>query len=558
MAISWFKCPGAVSQPVTTASLPHAGTAGGQGTSPAVAGQLSQHSHCQLGPFMDHPQTFQFSLLQAEDSLEDNISLDNNVYDFCLNLCYDSVLANQDVGFSDELIRESVQSELDRSSDTKGNVEDKLDSDLGPGPELTNVKGRLAERLAFWQNMGASDFILEVIGKGSTLPFVKEPEPAVFGNNQSAKNYPDFVTSEILRLLKEVTRGEVHTINPLSVADNGKKLRLILDLRYINKHLWVQKFKYEDFRTFQNLFSKGDFFFETDLKSGYHYLDILEGHQKYLGFSWCINGMQRYFVFTVLVFGLATASFIFTKVVKVLIKQWRSMAIRIFAFVDDILGGGRSKEEASRISCQVKKDLELSGFVACPEKSHWEPTQKGEHLGFFIDLETGTFSVPVRCTLRLQEMLDIALNSKYTTARKLASISGTLISMGLALGPVARLWTRPIYHQINSRQSWDREMILTSESRHELDFWNMCFYEYNGQPIWPIAPKCTITSYSDASAQGWGGYIVQIGASISRGNFSENEAGKSSTWRELKGTLNVLSSSVEIIHSQIVKHHADN
>ena len=30
----------------------------------------------------------------------------------------------------------------------------------------------------------------------------------------------------------------MHTINPLSVADNGKKLRLILDLRCINKHLW--------------------------------------------------------------------------------------------------------------------------------------------------------------------------------------------------------------------------------------------------------------------------------------------------------------------------------
>ena len=125
-----------------------------------------------------------------------------------------------------------------------------------------------------------------------------------------------------------------------------------------------------------------------------------------------------------------------------------------------------------------------------PEKSHCEPSKKGEHLWFFIDLETGTFSVPVRRTLRLQEKLDIALNSKYTTARKLASISGTLISMSLALGP------------INSRQSWDREMILTSESRHELDSWNMCSYEYNGQPIGPIAPKCTITSYSGASAQG--------------------------------------------------------
>ena len=292
------EMPRAVSKLVTTASHPHDGAAGGQGTSPAVAGQLSQHSHCQLAPLLDHPQAFQFSLPQAEDSLDDNISSDNNVHDFCFNLCYDSVQPNQDVGFSDELTGESIPSKLYNSSGTKAKVEDDLDSDLGPRPELTSVKGWLAERLAFWQHMGASDFILEVTGKGYALPFVKEPEPAVSWNNQSAKNHLDFVTYEILRLLdqgcvKEVSRGEVHTINPLSVADNGKKLRLILDLRYINKHLRVQKFKYKDLRTFQNLFSKGDFFFKTDLKSGYHHLDILEGHQKYLGFSWCISGMQR-------------------------------------------------------------------------------------------------------------------------------------------------------------------------------------------------------------------------------------------------------------------------
>ena len=99
------------------------------------------------------------------------------------------------------------------------------------------------------------------------------------------------------------------------------------------------------------------------------------------------------------------------------------MAIRIFTFVNDILGGGRFKEEASRISSQVKKDLELSGFVACPGKSHWEPTQKGEHLGLSVDLETGTFAVPVTHTLRLQDKLDIALN------RKLASILGAVIRL---------------------------------------------------------------------------------------------------------------------------------
>ena len=130
------------------------------------------------------------------------------------------------------------------------------------------------------------------------------------------------------------------------------------------------------------------------------------------------------------------------------------------------------------------------------------PPKRESILDFYQFTNWYFFSIPLLA--RLGFKLDIVLDSNYTTARKLASISGTLISMGLALGPVARLWTGSIYHQINSHQSWDRKIMLTSESRHELEFWNMCFYEYNGQPIWPIASKCTTTSYSDASARGWG------------------------------------------------------
>ena len=133
--------------------------------------------------------------------------------------------------------------------------------------EIPNVKGRLASHLPFWKSTGASDFILQLIEKGYALPFISEPKPAVFSNNRSAKDNKEFVTSEILKLLelgclREVNRSEVHTINPLSVADNGKKLRLILDLRYINQHLRVPKTKYEDMRNFRDLLDKGDFFLQ--------------------------------------------------------------------------------------------------------------------------------------------------------------------------------------------------------------------------------------------------------------------------------------------------------
>ena len=133
--------------------------------------------------------------------------------------------------------------------------------------------------------------------------------------------------------------NKTKVLNPPSVSRKGKK-RLILDLRYVNNHLFKNKIKFDDWNSFPNYLEQ---------KSGYHHVDIFEEHQTYLGFSWEINQQTHYFVFTVLPFGLSTAPFVFTKVVRPLIKYWRLHTIRIACFLDDGLGieFGYSKSETS-------------------------------------------------------------------------------------------------------------------------------------------------------------------------------------------------------------------
>ena len=53
----------------------------------------------------------------------------------------------------------------------------------------------------------------------------------------------------------------------------------------------------------------------------------------------------------------------------------------------------------------------------------------------------------------------------------------------------------------------------------ELHFWKSCFEELNGQPIWHISAKCTVTSYTDASSWGWGRYVVQVAEACQRATF---------------------------------------
>ena len=120
-------------------------------------------------------------------------------------------------------------------------------------------------------------------------------------------------------------------------------MKMILDLRYINKHLRSCRFKYEDLRTATNLFEKDGYFFKWDYKSGYHHIDILQEHQKYLGFSMEIEGQVFFFAFTVLPFGLSTGPYIFTKVQKPLVRHWRAKGFRILPIFLQLLisYGGR-------------------------------------------------------------------------------------------------------------------------------------------------------------------------------------------------------------------------
>ena len=122
-----------------------------------------------------------------------------------------------------------------------------------------------------------------IIKEGFALTFINESEPAEFKNNASAHKHSDFVISKVKELLssgriREVSREKVHVINPLNVGDNGNKLRLILDCRYINQHLQIPKFKCKDIRTIRDLFQKDNYFFKCDMKQGCHHTDIIESH----------------------------------------------------------------------------------------------------------------------------------------------------------------------------------------------------------------------------------------------------------------------------------------
>ena len=75
------------------------------------------------------------------------------------------------------------------------------------------------------------------------------------------------------------------------------------------------------------------------------------------------------------------------------------------------------------------------------EKSNFETNKKGEHLGFIWDLTKAEFSIPPGKIDHLFKLISLLLNNVSPTARDVSRITGTLISMELALGSVVHLCT---------------------------------------------------------------------------------------------------------------------
>lgn len=216
----------------------------------------------------------------------------------------------------------------------------KLGQELIP-VNSSSVQGRLKLHSEFWETaLVPSKFILDIIKTGYKLPFIKFPTPYYQENHRVSLANETFVREAIQELLENNCVQSIErcptVCSPLQVVSNDKgKRRLVIDLRYVNKFLLKHKFKYEGLDIAAQILEKGEFFATFDLKSGYHHVDIHPDYWQFLGFSWNEKGHRKFYVFKVLPFGLATACYVFTKLLRPLVRRWRSLGLKIILYIDD-------------------------------------------------------------------------------------------------------------------------------------------------------------------------------------------------------------------------------
>ncbi|BDA42539.1 probable Gag-Pol polyprotein at N-terminal half [Coccomyxa sp. Obi] len=457
---------------------------------------------------------------------------------------------------------------------------------IKPAPKY--VKGRLKAKLAFWQLFCKSAVVLSWISSGYEIPWALgvTPPPLSFPNAAGALQREAFVSAEIADLLARGSIMQTHlppaVISPLNVVERRGKLRLILDLVYVNRFIDQTglKFKYENIRSASLYFNPDDYMFSVDLEAAYHHVDMHESAWTYLGFRW----QGKTYVFTVLPFGLSPACYVFSKLTHELVGRWRARGIRLIHYLDDFLfavakdaDGGSSAFKL--VQAQVLQDIRSAGFSVSVPKLQLDPEQALVFLGWLVDLAKNSLTAS---NDRVQEFLKtlqrLLSGSRKVHVRLLARITGQLQSMALALGPAARIYSRALYDLINSKPAhvWNWHVRIDGAAFAELQFWQKNFDRLHGAPLWFDSHVDTVL-FTDAGAQGWGGFELQHtrgqqlafpasfadfhaagGSRVAQGYLTLEEQVESSTWRELIAIERTLLSLFSAVSGKIVRLITDS
>ena len=396
------------------------------------------------------------------------------------------------------------------------------------------------------------------------LLHIHTPPRSFTKNNLSAINNSVFVTESILDLIasgriSEFSKDSLHVINPLSISTQSSgKRRLILDLRFVNQFIVKQKVKFEDYKTALDLFKYGGYACSFDLKSGYHHVDIFPSHQRFLGFSWTFpDGRTRYFAFTVLPFGLSSAPYLFTKLMRPLVKYWRSRGLYCIVYLDDGFLMDSTLEKTQRASHLVYGDLVASGFVINQEKSIWCPVQSIVWLGIVWNFEHGTIAVTDARIAKIEEKLSFILQKKLVSTRELASVTGSVISLSPVFGNLSRIMSRHCQISIAASPGWDPFSELDPYCIAELQFWLSSIKKYNSKNCFLSLSHNQIV-YSDASGFACGAIILNNDKQICHRSFTQEERVFSSTHRELIAIEYSLQAFGPILCNSRVKWFTDS
>lgn len=370
--------------------------------------------------------------------------------------------------------------------------------------------------------------------KGYTIPFncrvIQNNPPAESIYTASERcNIQELIDQLILKgAVEKCSFVEEHFISKIFlIPKSDGSNRFIINLKQLNQFVDAPHFKMEDGRTVIKLMSKNCYMASLDIKDAYYQIPIHESHKKYLRFTF--NG--ELYQFTCLPFGLNTAPYVFTKVMKPVAAFLRQQGVTLVVYLDDIWIMGKSFTDCEKNVNLTENLLKTLGFIINYEKSQLKPSRICRFLGVIYNSLNMTVELPeakrtkIRCLVQQFE-----INHQYKI-QKFAEMLGFLVSCCPAVNyglvytkACERLKFRAL---LNSNGNYNGKLTINQEVIDELTWWKTV----GSSSFNPIRyPYYNVVIFTDASKSGWG---AVCGNESAHGAWKDNEKDLSINFLEL-------------------------
>lgn len=403
-----------------------------------------------------------------------------------------------------------------------------------------------------WKEAQADHQVMQWLSDGYALQFSQSPQPCDIPNRTMAPPDLLFLQQQVKEYLlrdaiEPILPSQAFCVCPIFVVQ-GKKPRMIHDLRHLNQYLNAPRVKLESINQLAPLLRSGDWMVKTDVKSGYHHIWIREQDRRFLAFR-LLGQLYRW---KVLPFGLATAPFVFVKTIKVTLRVLRSLGLRCNLYMDDWLLVSQSQQELLQQQQLLWRVCHEMGWALSPDKSVTIPSQRLEYLGFILDTtEKPVLRIPPAKRQSLCHSIArlIFRPQQPTTKRTLSQVLGSCVHMTRAWLP-SKLLLHEAYRLLNTAPYWESKIFLTTRVLQDLRWWFDSLHHFDGgQLLEPSPPDLTIDT--DASPTGWGAVLyLKSGQQVqAAGHWTKTLSGCSNNVRELTAVHKALQSFVKLLPS---------
>ena len=343
---------------------------------------------------------------------------------------------------------------------------------------------------------------------GYKIKFRKIPKQSFFDHKATSRVINiKLIKQEVKSLLNKGaivkcrrTKGQV--VSPFfTVTKPDGSQRFIINLKRLNKYIVAPHFKMEDLRTATRLISPGDYIATIDLQDAYFAVPVHRTSQKYLTFKF----QNNYFRFTCLPFGLCTSPYIFTKILKPVLKLLRSRGFMSVAYLDDLLCIANTFEECVINVSETINLLQSLGFIINFKKSNLTPSRNSKYLGFILDTENSLLKLTNKKKENLLSTLKSLLILNDCKIKVLARLLGKLVAACPAI-KYGWLYTKSLESEKlkaleRSKGNYKAIMFLSKEIKEDLCWW---INNIPGSSKSFKVESYAKTIYTDASDGGWG------------------------------------------------------